>query len=105
MAYFDAVLPGRVYRIFYEALIADPETEIRKLLEHCGLPFEQECVDFHANPRAVSTPSSEQVRTPIFDDAVEQWRHYEPWLDTLKQALGPYADAYPGLPAIARSAR
>jgi tetratricopeptide (TPR) repeat protein len=99
MAHFDEVLPGRVGRVFYETLILDPETEIRRLLEHCGLPFEPACLRFHENERAVRTASSEQVRRPIFREAVDHWRHYEPWLGPLKQALGDVLTEYPRVPA------
>ncbi|HEY2446904.1 MAG TPA: sulfotransferase [Rhizomicrobium sp.] len=99
MAHFDRVLPGRVHRIFYEQLVANPETQIRALLDHLGLPFEQACLEFHRNARAVNSASSEQVRSPIYDDALERWRHYEPWLGPLKSALGPALAAYPDVPA------
>jgi tetratricopeptide (TPR) repeat protein len=99
MAHFDDVLPGRVGRVFYETLISDPETEIRRLLEHCGLPFDAACLRFHENDRAVRTASSEQVRQPIFRDAMDHWRHYEPWLGPLKQALGDALTRYPGVAA------
>jgi len=99
MAHFDAVLPGRVYRLHYESLVADTAGEVRRLLDHCGLPFEDACLKFHDSRRAVSTPSSEQVRSPIFRDALDQWRHYEPWLGTLREALGDCVDAYPAPPA------
>jgi tetratricopeptide (TPR) repeat protein len=98
MAHFDAVLPGRVHRVHYEAMVEDTETEVRRLLAHCGLPFEDACLRFYENERAVRTASSEQVRTPIFRDAVDQWRHYEPWLEPLKEALGPVLAAYPAAP-------
>jgi tetratricopeptide (TPR) repeat protein len=88
MAHFDALLPGRVHRVIYEAMVADPEAETKRLLAYCGLPFEDACLRFHENERAVRTASSEQVRKPIFDQAVDHWRHYEPWLDPLKTALG-----------------
>ncbi len=97
MAHFDTVLPGRVHRVFYEDMVADPEDQIRRLLDHCGLPFEEQCLRFHETERAVRTASSEQVRQPIFTDGVEQWRHFEPWLCELKDALGPAVDAYPSL--------
>ena len=71
---------------------------MRALLEYCGLPFEEQCLRFYENERAVRTASSEQVRQPIFRDGLEQWRHYEPWLEPLKTALGPVLDAYPGAP-------
>jgi len=89
MARFDVALPGRVHRVIYEDLVEDTEGEIRRLLDHCGLPFEAGCLKFHDNPRAVRTVSSEQVRRPIFRSSLEQWRNYEPWLEPLKAALGP----------------
>jgi tetratricopeptide (TPR) repeat protein len=100
MAHFDRVLPGRVHRVLYEHLVADPETEIRRLLGYLELPFEESCLEFHRNARAVSTISSEQVRSPIYTGALEHWRHYEPWLAPLKAALGQLADAYPAVPAL-----
>ena len=94
MAHFDAVLPGRVHRVFYESMIADTETEVRRLLEFCGLPFEERCLRFYESERAVRTASSQQVRQPIFREGLDQFRHYEPWLDPLKRALGPRLDDY-----------
>ena len=99
MAHFDEVLPGRVHRVIYERLIEDTETEVRRLLEYCGLPFEEGCLRFYDNERAVRTASSEQVRQPIYREAVDHWRHFEPWLGPLKEALGPVLDAYPAAPA------
>lgn len=101
MAHFDAVLPGRVHRIFYEELVSDPEREVRRLLDYIGVPFEESCLRFHENTRAVDSVSSEQVRRPITAEAVERWRNYEPWLGALKSALGPVLDAYPGVPDFA----
>ncbi len=98
MAHFDVVLPGRVHRVAYERMVDDTESEVRRLLDYCGLPFEDACLRFYENDRAVRTASSEQVRRPIFRDAVDHWRHYEPWLDPLKAALGPVLDAYPAAP-------
>ena len=89
MRHFDQALPGRVHRVIYEDMVEDTEGEVRRLLEHCGLPFEDACLRFYENGRAVRTVSSEQVRRPIFRDGVEQWRNFEPWLDPLKAALGP----------------
>jgi tetratricopeptide (TPR) repeat protein len=98
MAHFDALLPGRVHRVIYETIIADTEAEVRRLLAYCGLPFDEKCLRFYENERAVRTASSEQVRQPIFRDAIEHWRHYDPWLGPLKGALGPVLDAYPDTP-------
>lgn len=96
MAHFDAVLPGRVCRVIYEDLVEDTEAQVRRLLDHCGLPFEDSCLRFYENGRAVRTVSSEQVRRPIFRGGVEQWRAYEPWLDPLKRALGPALEGWRG---------
>lgn len=98
MAHIDGVLPGRVHRVIYEQLVADTEAEVRRLLDGIGLPFEPGCLKFWSNPRAVRTASSEQVRRPIFADGVDHWRHFEPWLDPLKAALGPVLQAYPAIP-------
>jgi tetratricopeptide (TPR) repeat protein len=101
MAHYDAVLPGRVHRVIYERMIADTEGEVRRLLDHVGLAFEPACLSFWTNDRAVRTASSEQVRRPIFGEAVDHWKNFEPWLDPLKAALGPVLDAYPDAPAQA----
>jgi predicted Zn-dependent protease len=98
MARFDTVLPGRVHRVFYEKMVADPEAEIRRLLDYCGLAFEESCLKFYQNDRSVRTASSEQVRMPIFTEGLDQWRHYEPWLGPLKEALGKVLDSYPASP-------
>ena len=87
MHHFDEVAGARIHRVAYEALVRDPEAETRRLLEFCELPFEEACLRFYENPRSVSTPSSEQVRSPIFFEGLEQWRHYERWLGPLEQAL------------------
>ena len=91
MAHFDRVLPGRVLRVQYEAMVADTEAEVRRLLAHCGLAFEPGCLAFHETQRAVRTASSEQVRRPINADGLEQWRHYDAWLGDLKATLGDAA--------------
>lgn len=98
MEHFADVAPGRIHRVIYERMVADPETETRALLDSCGLPFEDACLRFYETDRAVRTASSEQVRRPIFTDAADHWRNYEPWLGPLKAALGPVLDAYPEAP-------
>ena len=101
MAHFDAVLPGRVHRVFYENMVEDTEGEVRRLLEYCGLPFEEGVLRFHENQRAVRTASSEQVRRPIFRDGMEQWRHYEPWLGPLEEgARAPCSRSIRPLPSF-----
>jgi hypothetical protein len=97
MAHFDAVEPGSLYRVIHEQLLENPEDEIRSLLAFLGLPFEESCLNFHQNKRAVRTASSEQVRRPINRDGVDQWKPYAAHLEPLKQALGPYWQAYPAL--------
>jgi tetratricopeptide (TPR) repeat protein len=100
MSFFDAVLPGRIHRVIYELMIEDTESEVRRLLEYCGLPFESGCLRFYENERAVRTASSQQVRKPIFREGVDHWRNYEPWLDPLKKSLGTVLDTYPAAPAF-----
>ncbi|MDB5444097.1 MAG: hypothetical protein JWP73_2473 [Phenylobacterium sp.] len=96
MAHFDAVLPGRIHRVIYEDLVEDTEREVLRLLDACGLPFEDGCLRFYENRRAVRTVSSEQVRRPIFRQGLDQWRAYEPWLEPLQAALGPASSGWRG---------
>ena len=91
MAHWERVLPGAVLRVQHEELVADFEPQVRRILEFCGLPFEPGCLEFHKTPRRVHTASSEQVRRPIYTEGLEQWRHFEPWLGPLKEALGALA--------------
>ncbi|HEY6484066.1 MAG TPA: sulfotransferase [Steroidobacteraceae bacterium] len=95
MAHCDDVLPGRVHRVHYEMLIANTDAEVRRLLDYCQVAFEASCLRFYENERPVRTASSEQVRQPIFQEGLGHWKHYEPWLDPLKQALGPVLPADP----------
>ncbi|MBS0388768.1 MAG: sulfotransferase, partial [Proteobacteria bacterium] len=88
MEHWDRVLPGQVLRVQYEDVVADLEGNVRRLLDFCELPFDAACLEFHRTERSVRTASSEQVRQPIFQEGVEQWRHYEPWLEPLRTALG-----------------
>lgn len=88
MAHWDEVLPDRVLRVEHEAVVADLEGQVRRMLDYLELPFESACLNFHETQRSVRTPSSEQVRQPIYSDSLEQWRSYEPWLDALATALG-----------------
>ena len=85
MADYDAQLPGYIHRVVYEDLVADTEAQTRALLAYCGLDFEAGCLRFWESARVVATPSSEQVRRPVFTDGVEQWRHYAPWLGALEK--------------------
>jgi tetratricopeptide (TPR) repeat protein len=94
MRHWDSVLPGRVLRVQHEDLVDDLEGNVRRLLAYCGLEFETACVEFHKTERSVRTASSEQVRQPIYREGLDQWRHYEPWLGTLRAALGDALTRY-----------
>lgn len=87
MDHWEKVLPGRILRVQHEDVIENLECEVRRILDYCNLPFEQACVDYHKTERAVRTPSSEQVRQPIFTSSMQQWRHYEAHLEPLLQAF------------------
>ena len=100
MAHVDRSLPGKVHRVIYERMVSEPEAEIRRLLDAAGLPFEAACLEHWKTERAVRTPSSEQVRQPIYREATEEWQPYEPWLDPLKSALGSVLDCYPDAPPV-----
>jgi tetratricopeptide (TPR) repeat protein len=105
MAHFDEVFAqmgrqGRVHRVIYERMVEHTEDEVRRLLDYCGLPFEEGCLRFYENDRPVRTASSEQVRRPINREGIDQWRHYAPWLEPLKTALGPVLEAYPDVPSF-----
>jgi tetratricopeptide (TPR) repeat protein len=95
MDHWNEVLPGRVHRVQYENMVADTEGEVRRLLEYCGLEFEEQCLRFFETDRAIRTPSAEQVRKPIYSEGLEHWRNYERHLGPLKDALGPVLERYP----------
>jgi tetratricopeptide (TPR) repeat protein len=89
MDHWDKVLSGKILCVQYESVVADLEPQVRRILDFCDLPFEQSCLEFHKTQRSVRTASSEQVRQPIYQHGLEQWRHFEAYLDPLKAALGP----------------
>ena len=89
MDHWDSVLPGFVLRVQYEDVVENLEDQVHRLLDFCELPFEAACLEFHRTSRSVRTPSAAQVRQPIYTTGLEQWRNYEPWLEPLKEALGP----------------
>jgi len=88
MQHWDQVLPGRVLRIWHEDVVEDLAGNVRRILDFCGLEFEPACVEFHKTERSVRTASSEQVRQPIFREGLDQWKNFEPWLGSLREALG-----------------
>jgi tetratricopeptide (TPR) repeat protein len=98
MDHWDRVLPGKVLRVQHEDVVADLEGSVRRVLEYCGLDFEPACLEFYKNERSVRTASSEQVRRPIYTEGLDQWRHFEPWLEPLKQALGPIGTPHKLMP-------
>jgi len=87
MDHWDKVLPGKVHRVEYEEMIEDTENQIRNLLNYCDLEFEEDCLNFYKTKRTVRTPSSEQVRQPIYKKGIGQWKYFEPWLGDLKKTL------------------
>jgi tetratricopeptide (TPR) repeat protein len=91
MNHWERVLPGRILRVQHETLVDDLEAEVRRILAFCGLAFEPSCLEFWKTERSVRTASSEQVRRPINREGLDHWRHFEPWLGPLKQALGELA--------------
>ena len=98
MAHFDSVLPGKVYRVIYEKLVADFEPEVRRLLTFLGVPFEEQCLRFHENSRTVQTLSFEQVAMPLYRTGAGQSDRYERWLAPLKTGLGYLLETYPDVP-------
>ena len=94
MQHWDQVLPGRVLRVCHEDVVEDLEGNVRRILDFCGLPFEPACLQFYKTERSVRTASSEQVRQPIYREGLDQWRHYERWLEPLKDALGDALTRY-----------
>ncbi|HTC44697.1 MAG TPA: sulfotransferase [Steroidobacteraceae bacterium] len=94
MRHWDTVLPGRVLRVHHEDVVEDLEGQVRRILDHCGLPFDPACLQFHRTQRSVRTASSEQVRQPIYRDGLDQWRQFEPWLAPLRDALGDALTRY-----------
>ena len=87
MAHWHRRMPGRILDVAYEDLVADPESQIRRLLDALGLSWEAGCLDFHRNPAATSTASASQVRQPIHTRALTQWRHYTARLAPLRRQL------------------
>ncbi|MFQ5660125.1 MAG: sulfotransferase [Gammaproteobacteria bacterium] len=88
MDHWERVLPGKILRVQYEEIVDDVESRVRRLLDFLGLPFDQRCIEFYKNERAVHTPSAEQVRQPIYHESIEQWKNFEPFLGPLKESLG-----------------
>ena len=95
MDHWDRVLPNKVFRVQYEDLVTNFDSIVEELLEFCGLNFEKSCVEFYKTDRSVRTPSSEQVRQPIYTSGIEQWKGFDKHLAPLKKSLGSVLDRYP----------
>ena len=95
MDYWHELLPGFVLDVQYESVVANLDTEVRRILDFCELPFEEACLKFHETERAVKTASSEQVRKPIYSSSVNLWRNYEPHLDEMVHILEPLLKELP----------
>jgi len=93
--HWQEILPGKVLDVHYEVTVTDLENQVRRILEHCGLPFEESCVRFHETERAVNTASSEQVRQPIYTGALGKWRRYDEHLSILQKQLGYIVEELP----------
>ena len=96
MRHWNVALPGRILTVHHEDVVDDLEDSVRRILDFCGLPFEPACLEFHKTSRDVRTASSEQVRQPISREGIDQWRNYEPWLASLRAALGDAITSYRG---------
>jgi hypothetical protein len=92
MRHWHEVLPGAVLDVRYEDVVADLEGQARRMLEFCELPWDAACLEFHLTQRSVRTASSEQVRRPIYGDAMGVWRKYERELQPLLEVLRPILD-------------
>jgi hypothetical protein len=101
MRHWHRVLPGKVLDVHYEETVGDLESQVRRILAHCGLPFEEACLRFHETNRAVRTASSEQVRQPLYTRALGTWRRYEKHLRPWQEEL---ADIIAELPESVRNA-
>jgi len=99
--HWHQVLPGKILDVHYEQTVDDLDTQVRRILDFCELPFEQSCIDFHQTERAVKTASSEQVRQPIYKGALGTWRRYEQFLGLWQEQLG---DIIEELPAVSKNA-
>jgi len=95
MDHWHAVLPGTVLDVQYEDVVDDLETQVRRILEHCELPWNDACLRFYENERAVKTASSEQVRKPIYSSSKHLWRRYEAHLGPMIEVLEPLLRTLP----------
>ncbi len=95
MDHWHEVMPGKVLDVRYEDVVADLEGQVRRILDYCELDWEESCLRYHETSRSVKSASSEQVRRPIYSSSVHNWRHYEPHLGALIEALEPLLAVLP----------
>ena len=93
MAHWNKLLPGKILRVQYEDVVQDLETQVRRILEHCELPFEENCINFHETERSVRTASSEQVRQPIYKKSLNTWDRFDQHIGDLKDILAPLLES------------
>lgn len=101
MDYWHEVLPGRILTVQYEEMVTDFENQVQRLVEYCGLPWEEACLEYYETERPIRTASSEQVRQPIYTESLHRWRRYDQHLDELKMILEPIMDRYAKYEAVA----
>ena len=94
MGHWNKVLPGRIHRVIYEDMVDDTERQIRDLLKHCGIEFEESCMAFYENDRVVRTASAQQVRQPIYDTGKSAWQGFDEHLRPLTESLAPVLDSW-----------
>ena len=87
MAHWQACLPLKIHTVQYESLVSDPEPMVRAMIDHCRLPWDEQCLSFHANRRAVHTPSKWQVRQPLYSSSVQKWKRFEAQLEPLRAQI------------------
>ena len=103
MAHWNKLLPGKILRVQYEDVVQDLQTQVRRILEHCELPFEENCINFHETERSVRTASSEQVRQPIYKKSLNTWDRFDQHIGDLKDILAPLLESSDSLAADPQS--
>ena len=87
MDHWHEVMADLILDVAYEDVVADPEKQARRLIAHCGLQWESQCLDFHTSKAASTTASAVQVRQPVYSSSVQKWRYYEEQLAPLEARL------------------
>lgn len=90
MNFWHLKFPDQILHVQYEDVVNNFEDQVKRILGYCELPFEEACLSFYKTERAVRTPSSEQVRQPIYKGGLEQWRKFEEFLGPLEKIVRPH---------------